>query len=84
MQRQGLGRASLAGIAAQVVFIIVLSLLPSVAVPKMDLPAMLGGLFALNSVAVGWAILFVAGIAFALLYTYDWLTREIPTIGEGI
>jgi hypothetical protein len=75
MQRPGLRRATLAGLAAWVVFIIVLQVLPLLDVPKLDLPAMLGGLFGLNSVAVGWAILFVAGIVFALLYACWWLTR---------
>jgi len=75
MQRPGLGQATLAGIAAWVVFIIVLHVLPLLEVPKLDLPAMLGGLFGLNSVAVGWAILFVAGIVFAFLYAYWWLNR---------
>jgi hypothetical protein len=41
----------------------------------LDLPEMLGGLFALNSVAAGWVIFFAAGIVFALLYAYWWLPR---------
>jgi len=58
-------------------FIIVLYVFPSVGLPKMDLPEMLGGLFGLNSVAMGWVILFVGGIVFALLYAY-WFVNHLP------
>jgi hypothetical protein len=85
MQRPGLGRATLAGIAAWVVFVIVLDVLPLLEVPKLDLPAMLGGLFGWNSIAMGWAILFVAGIVFAFFYAYWWLSRlPGPAVQRGL
>ena len=75
MQRPKLGRAILAGIIAWVVFVIALHVFPILGAPELDLPAMLGGLFGWNSSAVGWVILFVAGIAFALLYAYWWVAH---------
>ena len=75
MQRSGFWRATLAGIAAWVVFIVVLHVLPLLEVPMLDLSTMLGGLFGLNSVAAGWAILFVAGMVFVFLYAFWWLNR---------
>ena len=52
-------------------------------VPGVDLPqmlGMLGGLFGLNSVAVGWLLLFVAGIVFALAYA-AWFVIHLPGPG---
>jgi hypothetical protein len=80
MQRPNFGRAVLAGISAWVVFVIILYVLPSVGVPKMDLPEMLGGLFGLSSLAMGWVIFFVAGVVFALLYAY-WFVSHLPGLG---
>jgi hypothetical protein len=49
----------------------------------MDFPGMPGGLFGLNSVAVGWLILFAAGMVFALPYAYWWLNR-LPGPANGV
>lgn len=46
----------------------------------MYLAEMLGGLFGLNSVAIGWVIIFVTGIVFALLYA-SWLVNHLPGPG---
>jgi hypothetical protein len=46
-------RTVTAGIAAWLVFPIVLYMAPLMNVPKMDLPQMLGGIFGMNSLA--WA-----------------------------
>lgn len=80
LQGLNLGRAIPAGIVAWIVFTIVLYVLPLLGVPKLDLAEMLGGLFGVNSVAMGWVILFVAGIVFALLYAFWWV-RHLPGPG---
>lgn len=80
MREPNVGRAILSGVVAWIVFVILLYLAPLLGVPTMDLPAMLGGMFGVNSVTMGWALFFVVGIVFALLYAY-WGVYHLP--GRG-
>ena len=43
---------------------------PLMGVPKMDVPALLGGMFGMNSLAFGWIMHFVVGVVLALIYMY--------------
>ncbi len=49
---------------------------PLMGAPKMDLPAVLGGMFGINSLAFGWIMHFVIGIVLALIYAY-WLVDRL-------
>ena len=80
MQGRKFGRAIVAGIAAWVAFVIILYVFPSFGIAGLDLPEMLGGFFGLNSVAMGWLLLFVAAIVFALVYA-AWFVTHLP--GQG-
>ncbi|HLW49006.1 MAG TPA: DUF6789 family protein [bacterium] len=80
MQGPSVARAIAAGIAAWVAFVIVLYVFPSLGIAGIDLPQMLGGVFGLKSIAVGWGLLFVAGIVFALAYAV-WFVLRLPGPG---
>src|SRR5579862_2152400 len=80
MQEPKFGRALFAGIAAWVAFALILYAAPLVGLPEIDVPGMLGGLYGWNSAALGWVLLFVTGIAFALLYAYRFVNR-LPGAG---
>ena len=70
MEQHRFGQAIKAGLIAWVVFTVVLYMAPLMGVPKMDVPAMLGGMFGLNSVALGWVMHLMIGLVLALIYAY--------------
>jgi uncharacterized membrane protein YagU involved in acid resistance len=70
MDQHRFGQAIKAGLIAWVVFTLVLYMAPLMGVPKMDVPAMLGGMFGLNSLALGWVMHLMIGVVLALIYAY--------------
>jgi uncharacterized protein DUF6789 len=70
MDQHRFGQAIKAGLIAWVVFTLVLYMAPLMGVPRMDLPAMLGGMFGLNSLALGWVMHLMIGVVLALIYAY--------------
>lgn len=80
MQEPKFGQAVLAGIAAWIAFVVILQAAPVIGLPEIDMPGMLGGLFGWNSAALGWVLLFVTGMVFALLYVY-WFVSRLPGAG---
>ena len=80
MRKPDFGRALLAGFVAWVVFTIVLYMAPLMGLPAMNVPAMLGGMFGMNSIALGWIMHLMIGLILALVYVY-WLARFLP--GQG-
>jgi uncharacterized membrane protein YagU involved in acid resistance len=77
MQEQKFWRTVMAGVIAWIVFTIILYMVPAMGVPKMDLPALLGGMFGMNSVAMGWVMHFIVGMVLAFVYAY-WLVEYLP------
>jgi uncharacterized protein DUF6789 len=70
MEQHRFGQAIKAGLIAWIVFTLVLYMAPLMGVPKMDVPAMLGGMFGLNSVALGWVMHLMIGLVLAFVYAY--------------
>lgn len=68
--RPGFGRALLAGVVAWVVFTLLLEMAPAMGLPKMNVPVMLGDMFGMNSLVVGWMMHFVIGVGLIILYAY--------------
>jgi hypothetical protein len=74
--RKDLGRALLAGFVGWVVFTLVLLMAPLMGVPPMNVPQMLGGMFGMNSLFMGWVMHLMIGLALGAIYVYwfaDWL-----------
>ncbi len=70
MAQHRFGQAMKAGLIAWIVFTLVLYMAPLMGVPKMDVPAMLGGMFGVNNVALGWVMHLAIGLVLALVYAY--------------
>jgi hypothetical protein len=70
MEQHRFWQAIKAGIAAWIVFTLVLYIAPLMGVPKMDVPAMLGGMFELNNLGFGWMMHLAIGLMLALIYAY--------------
>ncbi len=74
--RRDLGRALLAGLIGWMAFTLVLFMAPLMGLPPMNVPQMLGGLFGMNSLLVGWILHLMIGLALGAIYVYgfaDWL-----------
>lgn len=57
------------------VFTLLLEMAPAMGLPAMNVPAMLGGMFGMNSLAVGWMMHFVIGVGLIVLYAYVFAER---------
>lgn len=75
MHRPGFGRALLAGLVATVVFTLLLELAPAMGLPPMNVPALLGGMFGLNSLALGWMMHLVISVGLVVVYAYGFARR---------
>jgi peptidoglycan/LPS O-acetylase OafA/YrhL len=75
MEQRRFWQAIKAGIIAWIVFPLMLYMAPLMRVPKMDVPAILGGMFGVNSLAVGWMMHLVIGLVLALIYAYWFVDR---------
>lgn len=75
MQQPRFGRALGAGIIGLMAFTMMLYAAPYMGVPKMEVPALLGGMFGINSLAVGWMMHVMIGIVLALIYAYGFVDR---------
>jgi hypothetical protein len=75
MEKPGFGRALVAGVVAWVVFTLLLEMAPAMGLPKMNVPAMLGGMFGINSIVAGWMVHFVIGVGLIVLYAYVFADR---------
>ncbi len=80
MIKVSFGKALLAGFVGWVVMTIVLLMAPLMGVPKMSIPAMLGGMFGLNSIALGWVMHLMIGLVFGIVYAY-WLEPHLTGPG---
>jgi hypothetical protein len=70
MEQHRFWQAIKAGLGAWIVFTLVLYIAPLMGVPKMDVPAMLGGMFGLNNLGFGWMMHLAIGLMLALIYAY--------------
>jgi uncharacterized protein DUF6789 len=70
MEPHRFGQAIKAGLIAWIVFTLVLYMAPLMGVPKMDVPAMLAGMFGMNNLAFGWMMHLAIGLVLALIYAY--------------
>ena len=57
------------------VFTLLLEMAPAMGLPKMNVPAMLGDMFGMNSLLVGWMMHFVIGVGLIILYAYVFADR---------
>lgn len=73
--RKDFGRALLAGLIGWAVFTTVLFMAPLMGVPPMNVPQMLGGMFGMNSLAVGWILHLMIGLALGVIYVYGFAER---------
>lgn len=65
--------AVIAGVAASLVFSIVLAMAPRMGMPRMDIVSLLGSMFSAKSnQALGWMMHLMMGIVFALIYAFLW------------
>ncbi len=63
----------IAGIAATIVFTMILMMAPKMGMPKMDIVNLLGSMFSAKSNPVlGWMMHLMMGVVFALLYAFLW------------
>ncbi len=76
----------IAGIAATIVFTMILMMAPKMGMPKMDIVNLLGSMFSAKSNPVlGWMMHLMMGIVFALIYAFLWsLGFGAATWGIGL
>ncbi len=75
MAQYRFGQAIKAGIIAWIFFTLVLYMAPLMGVPKMDVPAMLAGMFGMNNLAFGWMMHLVVGLVLGRIYAYWFVDR---------
>lgn len=80
MVRVSFGRALLAGFLGWLALTLVMVMAPLMGVPPMSIPAMLGGMFGLNSVAFGWVAHLMIGLGLGLIYAY-WVQPHLGGAG---
>jgi uncharacterized membrane protein YagU involved in acid resistance len=77
--------AVLAGLAGTVIFSMVLTPAPRMGMPKMDIVGTLSTMFGTQKRQMGWAMHFMMGILFALVYALLWSKGILgPTVLGGI
>lgn len=76
MQKPRFGRALSAGFIAWIAFNLVMAMAPLMGV-DMNVPAMLGGMFGMNSLAMGWVLHLMIGLILGLIYAYG-LASHLP------
>ncbi len=64
--------AVIAGLAATIVFTMVLVMAPRMGMPKMDIVSMLATMFGKTNRPLGWTVHLMMGILFALIYAFLW------------
>lgn len=73
--RKDFSRALLAGLLGWVAFTAVLFMAPRMGLPPMNVPRMLGGMFGINSLAMGWALHLMVGLGLGVIYAYGFSER---------
>ncbi len=64
--------AVIAGIAGTIAISMVMAMAPRMGMPKMDIVDMLSTMFGKPNRMMGWAMHFMMGIVFALIYSFLW------------
>ena len=77
--------AVIAGLVGTVVFSMVLVMGPRMGMPRMDLMGMLGSMFGGENRLLGWALHFMMGVVFGLVYAFLWSKGILaPTLIGGL
>ena len=77
--------AIVAGLVGTAVISMVMAMAPKMGMPKMDIVDMLSTMFGKPNRMMGWAMHFMMGVVFALIYAFAW-SRGVgaPTWGGGL
>lgn len=77
--------AIVAGLAGTGVISLVMAMAPKMGMPKMDIVGMLGSMFGPPNRTLGWALHFMMGAIFALIYALLWsIGIGQPNWGTGL